>query len=253
VNLEEPPFQLFANLALIWVLANYFPAGHIDASVRSHRVLATLRLVTVLFGSWFACGWKDGWVIALPLCAGTAGLLIARDTIARRYLAELESVNVIALAGTAWAIRHLSLTLHPLIQLAAVRNEIPAALLTAAILCYTLRGGNYIVRGFLEKGALIPAEPAAVPDEQKVRHGRMIGYLERIVIIAAITAGSFEALGFLVAAKGLIRAKEFDRKEFAEYFLVGSLTSILVSIVAGTMVRALIRGVAPGGLADFFR
>jgi hypothetical protein len=254
MNLEGAGMELFANLVFVWILSNYFPAGDLDASGRHGRLIAGLRIAVVSLGSWGVSGWGTGWMVGIPLGAATASLLFARSRIDKRYFAELELFNLVALTGTALAVRHSSLVFHPLIRIPARVNETPAILLTAAIICYSLRGGSYIVRGLLEKGALMPMQAAAgAGSDYQVRHGRLIGYLERIVIIIAIAAGSFEALGFLVAAKGLIRAKEFDDRRFAEYFLVGSLCSALVALVAGMMIRALARGVAPGGLTALFR
>jgi len=62
--------------------------------------------------------------------------------------------------------------------------------------------------------------------------GRVIGILERLVVLALGLSGNFMALGFVVAVKGLARFKQFDEQDFAEVFLVGTLASMLLAIVA---------------------
>lgn len=57
--------------------------------------------------------------------------------------------------------------------------------------------------------------------------GRYIGILERLIISAAILIGRYEIIGFLIAAKSIIRHHESDDKDFAEYFLVGTFTSFV--------------------------
>jgi len=58
-----------------------------------------------------------------------------------------------------------------------------------------------------------------------------------------VAAGSYAALAFLVAAKGVVRADEIEKsRDFTEYFLIGSLASVLVALCAGMGLRfALIR------------
>ena len=87
-------------------------------------------------------------------------------------------------------------------------------------------------------------EPSApVIDVEEYNRGRLIGNLERIILTIVVAAGSYAALAFLVAAKGIVRSDEFGKnREFAEYFLIGSLSSILVALCAGIGLRfALIR------------
>jgi len=254
VNLDRPGTELFASLVFVWIVVNYFPIGEIVSSGKRNHILSGLRVVAVALVAWHISGWRDGWLLAMFLGASAAALLFSRERIKKRYLAELELLNVCVVLGTGWLIARLSLVIHPIAKVPAPANAIPAALLVAAILCYSLRGGSYIVRGLLEKGALIPHKTTTIDGEDiQVRHGRMIGYLERIVIIAAVAAGSFEALGFLMAAKGLIRAKELEERSFAEYFLVGSLCSALVALVAGLAVKAILQTVSPAAFADLFR
>jgi hypothetical protein len=72
--------------------------------------------------------------------------------------------------------------------------------------------------------------PQETLDVEELNRGRLIGNLERIVLTIVVAAGSYSALAFLIAAKGLVRSEEFEKsRDFTEYFLVGSLSSVLVA------------------------
>lgn len=76
------------------------------------------------------------------------------------------------------------------------------------------------------------AADSDVIDEAEFKAGRIIGVLERWLILL-IVAGSNEltALGFIIAAKGLVRFNKFADDRFAEYVLVGTLLSVLIAVV----------------------
>ena len=64
--------------------------------------------------------------------------------------------------------------------------------------------------------------------------GEAIGVLERWIALVMVARGDYAALGFLMAAKALARHKRFeDDPAFAEYFLVGTLGSVLAAIAVG--------------------
>lgn len=67
-----------------------------------------------------------------------------------------------------------------------------------------------------------PPLPATSP-----RAGRMIGSLERLIILLGLVAGSWEIIAAVIALKTVGRFKELDDRLQAEYFLIGSLASIL--------------------------
>ena len=76
-----------------------------------------------------------------------------------------------------------------------------------------------------------PAAPAA-------RVGATIGVLERILIVVFVLTGSEAAIGFVVAAKTLARFRLLDDRDFAEYYLLGTLASVAVAIVTALVGRA---------------
>jgi hypothetical protein len=83
------------------------------------------------------------------------------------------------------------------------------------------------------------ADPAtAMPRAQTARVGATIGVLERILIVVFVLTGSEAAIGFVVAAKTLARFRLLDDRDFAEYYLLGTLGSVSVAIVTALVGRA---------------
>ncbi|GAC1664349.1 MAG: hypothetical protein NVS9B8_04610 [Candidatus Limnocylindrales bacterium] len=50
--------------------------------------------------------------------------------------------------------------------------------------------------------------------------------------------GSEAAIGFVVAAKTLARFRLLDDRDFAEYYLLGTLASVSVAIISALIGRA---------------
>jgi hypothetical protein len=70
------------------------------------------------------------------------------------------------------------------------------------------------------------------------RVGATIGILERLLIVVFVLTRTDVAIGFVVAAKTLARFRQLDDREFAEYYLLGTLASVAVAIVTGLAARA---------------
>ena len=81
--------------------------------------------------------------------------------------------------------------------------------------------------------------PAQVLAEEReaIGAGEVIGVLERLVTFTLALAGALPAVGFVVAAKAAARFPEFKDKAFAEYFLIGTLTSVGLALVLGLVLR----------------
>lgn len=90
---------------------------------------------------------------------------------------------------------------------------------------------NYLTKEFLGLYGVLPENGA----RQTFQAGRAIGPLERILAIVCIATGQPIGIGFLVAAKGFIRSKDLETREFAEYFLLGTLSSILLALPLGAI------------------
>ncbi len=84
-------------------------------------------------------------------------------------------------------------------------------------------GGSYFTASVCKR-----FEPKNKNDNSLENAGEYIGILERIIVSSAIIIGRYEIIGFLIAAKSIIRHQEANKDQaFAEYFLVGTLTSFI--------------------------
>ncbi|OPX32421.1 MAG: hypothetical protein B1H09_00460 [Gemmatimonadaceae bacterium 4484_173] len=85
------------------------------------------------------------------------------------------------------------------------------------------------------------AEPGSndTVDQKEYNRGRIIGVLERTLVFILFLTGSASAVGFVITAKGLIRFSELNKRDFAEYFLVGTLLSVTGSLIVSIAVKAL--------------
>ncbi len=70
--------------------------------------------------------------------------------------------------------------------------------------------------------------------------GRYIGIFERILVLTFIITANFSAIGFLIAAKSILRfsdKSETGARKQTEYVLIGTLMSFTVTILIGFLVR----------------
>ncbi len=63
--------------------------------------------------------------------------------------------------------------------------------------------------------------------------GAMIGYLERALIFTFMLMDAYMAIGLVLTAKSITRFEELKDRKFAEYFLIGTLSSMLFAILSG--------------------
>ena len=72
--------------------------------------------------------------------------------------------------------------------------------------------------------------------------GMYIGILERLLVFLFILLGQYAAIGFLIAAKSILRVtgKDNDSRKKTEYVLIGTLLSFTTAILTGLAVKGII-------------
>lgn len=71
--------------------------------------------------------------------------------------------------------------------------------------------------------------------------GIYIGILERILITIFIVHHLFAGLALLIAVKTLTRFKRFEDRNFAEYYLVGTLLSLVIGLMLAFTIDKMIK------------
>jgi hypothetical protein len=87
-------------------------------------------------------------------------------------------------------------------------------------------------------GAATVPTTASVPTGAPARIGATIGALERLLILAFLLTGAEAAVGLVIAAKTIARFKQLDDRGFAEYYLLGTLASVMVAVSSGLLAQA---------------
>ena len=103
-------------------------------------------------------------------------------------------------------------------------------LILAVLLC--MKPANILIKLVLENYQVGESESC-----NNIKNaGALIGNLERILTIVFVLLGQFEAIGFIVAAKSILRFKDTDTAK-TEYVLAGTFLSFGIAILCGLMAR----------------
>ncbi|PLR91136.1 DUF3307 domain-containing protein [Bacillus sp. T33-2] len=77
-------------------------------------------------------------------------------------------------------------------------------------------------------------------NKHDLSRGKLIGYIERLLVILLTYYSAYPAIAFIVTAKSIARFKQMDDRDWAEYFLLGTLTSMFLAIAFGIILRETI-------------
>ena len=80
--------------------------------------------------------------------------------------------------------------------------------------------------------------PKAYSEELKA--GNIIGKLERTIIAILLLNNQFGLIGFVLTAKSIARFKQMEDKNFAEKYLIGTLTSFLIVLITILILKGLL-------------
>lgn len=121
---------------------------------------------------------------------------------------------------------------HPsnsLIRWALNKDEPSLAKKTAYSILQTL---------FADKLTFTPEIAATTSDtgEVRLKAGRRIGTLERWLILLLITSNNVSIMGLVITAKSIVRYPQLSHPEFAEYYLLGTLFSVVLALASSFLV-----------------
>jgi Protein of unknown function (DUF3307) len=121
---------------------------------------------------------------------------------------------------------------------------LPAIFALLAGLILTTRAGGFVIGLYMEPWAA--ASPAGLPNG-----GRAIGTLERGLIFLLVMTGMPEGIGFLIAAKSVLRFGAVgDDRAVSEYVIIGTLASFAWAITASFTTLWVLHSLSPLGIPD---
>ncbi|PKO99615.1 MAG: hypothetical protein CVU13_03555 [Bacteroidetes bacterium HGW-Bacteroidetes-8] len=110
------------------------------------------------------------------------------------------------------------------------------AIIAGFILC--AKPANIIIK-FLFRAFSIetPDENPGDSEEKSLPNaGKLIGITERLLALALIILGQYEAVGLIIAAKSILR---FNATQKSEYVLVSTLLSFGIAAFAGIVINLI--------------
>lgn len=225
------PLLLFLNTWLISRL--YFTFQDRPLSFKQWLLLGLVQLLLI---GILKPGYPTLWLaIAVVVSLTIPEFVTARDRLNETRLAGVFIVFATALAVhwqyhvSSWLVTaHSPDTLRPiflgLLGLLLVANE-----------------ANLAIRGLLHRFHLEPVtdknDRSSTLDDREYNAGRVIGILERgLIYLVLVVAQNYNVIALILAAKGFARFRQMDEREFAEYVLIGTLASLLLTTVVAQIV-----------------
>lgn len=137
-----------------------------------------------------------------------------------------QTAHIISLLVLAWLLVRFSWVPH--FSGSGYKPLIVSAGFIAAV-----QGAGYLVALFTK--ALIDKNKLAI--NGLLNGGKLIGQLERCLIFLFIFIDQPAGIGFLVAAKSILRFEEAKKQKLAEYILIGTLLSFSIAIALSSLTK----------------
>ena len=103
-------------------------------------------------------------------------------------------------------------------------------------LLLALKPANILILLILET-CKVNINPTKNDEHGNFHSGELIGQLERGLILVFVIMSQYEAIGFLIAAKSILRFSEASKgDEKSEYVLTGTLLSLAIALCLGILV-----------------
>lgn len=78
-------------------------------------------------------------------------------------------------------------------------------------------------------------------DNENLKVGNIIGKLERMITVILVLCNQYGVIGLVLTAKSIARFKQMDNKDFAEKYLVGTLTSLSIALLSAITIKTYLQ------------
>lgn len=142
---------------------------------------------------------------------------------------------------TIWAIHfNIFYKLFEAVELPFFNYKISLVLLAYVFVMYPI---GYVIKYLTAKITPTKSNVDEIEKEKSAEildGGKLIGQFERLIILTFVLLNQYEAIGFLITGKSIIRFAEKDGKLRSEYVLVGTMMSYALAIITGVIINSLL-------------
>lgn len=199
------------------------------------HVLLHFILILVIVGN--TDFWKPALLIALShFIIDSIKLLAQKDDTERTWF-FIDQLSHLAAILVIWSYKQ-----SMVVDFHALYDKKILIPLTAVL--FLLNPASFIIKTAISKWTPGPAPAGSAPiDESLENAGKLIGMMERLMVLVFISLGKWEGVGFLLAAKSVFRfgdLKDAKNMKLTEYVLIGTLLSFGMAILTGLIVINLL-------------
>lgn len=230
--------QTLAALLLAHALSDFVLQTNWMATHKRDPLAILLHGLAVLLTAAVACGTASPWLLALT--AAHLAIDLAKTLATPRISGRGTMPFLLDQAA------HLAslFALAPFLPANPWPDPAPALMALTAGMILATRAGGFAVGLLMEPWAA--EAPPGLPGG-----GRMIGLLERGLIFVLILTGQSQGIGFLIAAKSVLRFSDTkDDRRISEYVIIGTLASVSWAIAVAAGTSALLAHLPPLGIPD---
>lgn len=150
---------------------------------------------------------------------------------------QILHIAVIAVLTNIWLTANNDWHQFGLLQEFADAHPLRAKTIAAMLLA--LKPANILI--LLILGACkVTISPTDNDDHSNFHSGELIGWLERGLMLVFVVLSQYEAIGFLIAAKSILRFNEASSgREKSEYVLTGTLLSLATALSLGIIALTI--------------
>lgn len=135
---------------------------------------------------------------------------------------------------TIWLVVYIfskHVSINPVISISVASHTL--VIILAYLIC--LKPTNILIR---EVFSIYRIKIRKQPDEDLLNAGKLIGNIERVLTLSLLLIGQYEAIGFIIAGKSILRY-EGKKTSKTEYVLIGTLLSFGIAILIGIIVTKI--------------
>ncbi|MBO4563227.1 MAG: DUF3307 domain-containing protein [Clostridia bacterium] len=139
----------------------------------------------------------------------------------------------IMIAASAWVARAFDIAEPPFMAgiSETLGRDAYSLIAYAAVGLAVMKPANVFIRRmlFTEK-----------PEDKSAEHGRagrLIGCLERLLVIALLALKQYGSVALVFTAKSIARFRQLDDRDFAEYYILGTLLSVVTAVGAFILMK----------------